>query len=189
MLLTTLIAQHPEAITDIVRQTPPWVAGLFAVLAALGFSATRERTISAARLLLMPAVMVGLALWGLVSAFSAGGHLGTVLALWALCLAGVAAFGWRSRPAEGTRFDAASGRYHLPGSWLPMALMLAVFSVKYAVGVQLAMEPGLTHNAVFAAVLAIVYGALSGFFAARTARVLRLGRAAHGAPWPSAQRV
>ena len=30
MLLTTLLVQHPDAAIDIVRQTPPWVAGVLA---------------------------------------------------------------------------------------------------------------------------------------------------------------
>ena len=64
----------------------------------------------------------------------------------------------------------------MPGSWVPMLLILAVFLMKYVIGVQLAMEPALAHNNSFAFVVTAIYGALSGLFAARTLRVLRLMR-------------
>ena len=47
--------------------------------------------------------------------------------------------------------------------------------------VQLAMEPGLVHHRAFAFAVTAVYGALSGLFAARTLRMLRLTRTAGAA--------
>ena len=64
MLLTTLLAEHPSAIVDIVRQTPAWVAALLGGLAYLGFSASRDRDVPIGRLLLMPLAMGGMALCG-----------------------------------------------------------------------------------------------------------------------------
>ena len=91
MLLTQLLAQHPEAIIDIVHGTPAWVGGLLAALLALGFSATRDRDMSLGRLVLLPIAMPGLALWGVQSAFGSTGHLAALLALWAICAAAVLA--------------------------------------------------------------------------------------------------
>ena len=176
MLITTLLAEHPSAIVDIVRQTPLWVAGVLAGLAWLGFSATRSRRVHLARLLAMPAIMGALALWGVQSAFISTGQLPTLLALWALCYAAVLAVGSRLAAPVGARYDAATRSFHLPGSWLPMGLILAVFLLKYAIGVQLAMEPTIATHPGFAYPVAAVYGLLSGIFAARTLRVLRLLR-------------
>lgn len=178
MLLTQLLSHHPEAIVDIVRQTPAWVGGLLAFLLALGFSATRGRDVPMGRLVLLPVAMTGLALWGVQSAFGATGHLAALLALWAVCAAAVLAVGSRLAPPAGTRWNSAARSVHLPGSWVPMALILAVFLMKYGIGVQLAMQPPLAHDTGFAFAVTALYGLLSGFFAARLLSVLRLARGA-----------
>lgn len=181
MLLTQLLIQHPSAIVDIVRQTPIWVAGLLAGLLWLGFSAVRTRNLHIGRLVLMPVAMGGMALWGVTSAFHGAGQLAELLALWLICGAAVLALSWPLRAPHGTRYDAASKRFHLPGSWMPMLLILAIFLMKYAIGVQLAMAPELAANAQFALVVTALYGALSGLTASRALRVLRLAhpRTAH----------
>ena len=174
MLLTQLLAEHPDAIVDIVRQTPLWVGGLLAFLLGLGLSATRQRHMTLARLVLLPLAMLGLALWGVQSAFGASGHLPALGALWALCFAGALALGSRAAAPAGTRFDPASRQFLLPGSWVPMVLILGVFLIKYSVGVQLALEPTLARHLGFAITVTALYGLLSGLFAVRSLRVLRL---------------
>ncbi len=176
MLITTLLAEHPSAALDIVRHTPLWVAAVLAGLTALGLSATRTRSVHLGRLLLMPLIMGGLALWGVQSAFAASDRLAELLALWAACYAAVLAVGTRLAPPAGARYDAATRRFRLPGSWVPMGLILVVFLMKYGIGVQLAMEPPLARDAAFAFGVTALYGLLSGAFAARTLRVLRLAR-------------
>lgn len=179
MLLTQLLARHPDAIVDIVRQTPAWVGSLLAGLLCLGLWATRAREVPLARLVLMPLAMGVLALWGVLSAFGsfgATGSLAGLLALWIGCGAALLAIGARGAPPAGTFYDAAARRFHLPGSWVPLGLILAVFLMKYVIGVQLAMEPALAHDMVFAFAVTTLYGGLSGLFAARTLRVLRSTR-------------
>jgi hypothetical protein len=178
MLLTQLLAEHPEAAADIVRHTPLWVAGVLAGLTVLGLSAARTRLVHLGRLLLMPLVMGGLALWGVQSAFGASGRLAELLALWAACYAALLALGTRLSPPAGAAYDAATRTFTLPGSWVPLGLILAVFLMKYGIGVQLAMEPALARESGFAFGVTTLYGLLSGLFAARTLRVLRLARPA-----------
>ena len=139
MLLTTLLAEHPSAIVDIVRQTPAWVAALLGGLVYLGFSASRDRDVHIGRLLLMPVAMGAMALWGVESAFNGTGRLPELLAVWAAGYAALLALGLRLPVPAGVRYSAAQRSFHLPGSWLPMGLILAVFLLKYAIGVQLAM--------------------------------------------------
>lgn len=179
MLLTQLLVQHPEALADIVRRTPLWVGGLLVGLLYLGVSASRARDLSVARLVLMPLAMSGLALWGVISAFGGfdpSGRLAELLALWIGCGATVLALGARGTPPAGTRYDAGTRRFHLPGSWVPLGLILAVFLMKYVIGVQLALEPSLAQDARFGFAVTTLYGGLSGLFAARMLRVLRSTR-------------
>ncbi|GAB1390925.1 MAG: hypothetical protein AMXMBFR78_17660 [Rubrivivax sp.] len=176
MLLTRLLIEHPEALATIVRSTPAWVGGLFVFLIALGLSAARTRQLPRSRLILLPVAMAGLALWGVWAAFGASGELPALLALWLLCAALMLYATRTQRAPRGTRFQPATARFVLPGSWVPMALILAVFLMKYLIGVQLAMEPRLAHELGFALGVTALYGALSGLFAARTLRVLRVAR-------------
>ncbi|QTD43937.1 DUF6622 family protein [Ottowia testudinis] len=189
MLLPQLLAQHPEAAADIVRHTPLWVAGVLAGVTMLGLSATRPRVMHLNRLLLMPLIMGALALWGVQSAFGATGQLAGLLALWAVCCAAMLAVGTRLAPPAGTRYDAATRHFTLPGSWVPLGLILAVFLMKYGIGVQLAMAPSLSREASFAFAVTALYGLLSGFFAARTLRVLRLMRGTPASSAPAAMPI
>jgi hypothetical protein len=64
----------------------------------------------------------------------------------------------------------------VPGSWLPMLLIVALFSVKFGVGVLLAMSPGLALEAGFAAEVGLAYGAFSGMFLGRGLAMWQVGR-------------
>lgn len=190
MLLTPLLAEHPEAAADIVRHTPLWVAGVLAGLTALGLWAARTRQVHFNRLVAMPLVMGGLALWGVQSAFGASGRLAELLALWAACCAALLALGTRLAPPVGAAYEAATRSFRLPGSWVPMGLILVVFLMKYGIGVQLALEPTLARAPGFAFAVTALYGLLSGLFAARTLRVLPLARPAPAlAPFARSQRI
>lgn len=169
-----LVAQHPEALGTILTRTPPWVGGLFAVLLALGLSQTRDRQVSQLRMAVMPLAMTGLSLWGTVSAFGKSPLFGYVVLVWlagALLLGGLVAM--TPAPA-GTRHDAASRSFRVPGSWLPLVLILGIFLTKYIVGVDLAMQPGLAQDSQYPLVVGALYGIFSGAFAGRAARLWRL---------------
>ena len=181
-MLIQLITNHPEALGPIVRNTPTWVFGLFAALLALGLSQVRTREVSAVRMALVPVIMAGLSLWGIVSAFSASPLFGYVLLAWA---AGTALMlgllAPRSAP-EGTRYDAANRSFRMPGSVVPLLLILGIFFTKYVVGVELAMQPSLAHDGQYTLIVGALYGLFSGTFAGRAARLWRLALRPSGAP-------
>ena len=156
---------------QIIIHTPLWVWGLLLALLALGLNQMFTRTVTLRRTTLLPLVMVGLSLYGTVSAFGAAPQ---VLLAW-LATGALAAWLVSQRAlAPGTRFDAASRRFTVPGSVVPLVLIIGIFLIKYAVGVTLAMQPALTHDAGFRLALGALYGAFSGVFAARGARLWRL---------------
>ena len=55
----------------------------------------------------------------------------------------------------------------------PLIAMMGVFSLRYAVAVTLVFHRDWAAHAGFALPMAVVYGALSGLFAARALRILR----------------
>lgn len=158
---------------QILARTPSWVFALFAALLALGLSQARARQVPLVRALALPAAMVGLSGWGVGSAFGGtGGPLATWLAAGLLCGSLVL----RGPVHPEVRYDAMKRRFLLPGSWVPLVLILGIFCTKYAVGVSLAMHPTLAMDDGFALATSAVYGAFSGVFAGRALGLLRLSR-------------
>lgn len=71
----------------------------------------------------------------------------------------------------GARYLRQSRSFVVPGSWTPLAVILAIFLSRYVVAVSLAMHPDLRQVAAFALGTSLAYGLLGGFFPARAARV------------------
>lgn len=160
-------------VMQIISHTPTWVFILFAVLLALGLSQLQTRTASLKRITLMPVAMLGLALSGVVSAFGKASGGAAVLS-WAIAAVMAGLWLFSCAVPQGTRYDAASKLFTLPGSAVPLWLMLGIFCTKYAVGVSLGFHPELAQNTVFALGVSGLYGVFSGIFAARAARLWRL---------------
>jgi hypothetical protein len=74
-------------------------------------------------------------------------------------------------PLAGTTYDAASRSFNVPGSWMPLALILGIFLTKYIVGVELAMQPALAEDGQYSLIVGGLYGLFSGTFAGRAARL------------------
>ncbi len=148
----------------IVQHTPVWIWGLLAGLVALGLSQTRRREMSLTRVTILPLVMVALSLSGVFGAF---GPSAVALGGWAAGLGAALAFGRRLVAARGASFSEPTATIHVPGSWLPLVLIVALFAIKYGVGVSLAMHPALATDMPFAAAISLAYGCFSGLFLAQ----------------------
>jgi drug/metabolite transporter superfamily protein YnfA len=170
-MLIQLIAQHPPALGSIVNNTPAWVWGLLGGLALLGASQLRTQTRTLRRVVMLPVAMFGLALYGMVSAFHTSNQFGVVMAAWLLAYAVATAAVARLPTPAGTGYDVARGQFRVPGSTVPLSLILGIFLTKYIVGVELAMQPAQAADPAFALTVALLYGAFSGIFAGRALRL------------------
>jgi len=175
MMLIDLLIQQPQVLGSIVRATPSWVWGLLAALVALGASQLRNRNASLQRALATPVAMAAFSAYGVASAFSGSGQLAWALSGWAATALAVAL---AAQAPRGTRFDATTRSFAQPGSAWPLVLILGVFTIKYGVGVELAMEPRVASALDFALPVCLLYGVFNGMFAARALRLLRLARTA-----------
>ena len=157
----------------ILKHTPAWVFVLFFVLLAYGFSQRQTRLVSIYRLLMLPVIMVVLSVSGVYSAFGLGlveisaWFCGIGLAIWI----GVV-FGSR----RGVSYSSELDLYHVPGSWLPLILMMTIFFIKYAVGFSLARHLTFAQTALFDDTISFVYGFLSGMFVSRALIVWRCAK-------------
>ena len=159
---------------DIIRYTPPWVWLLLAALVALGASQLRRRSIAPLRLLVLPLVLLGLGLLSTSTSFAAPLP---ALATWAVAVATGATLGRRLPPPAGTTWDAAARRLLLPGSALPLLVILVFFSLRYAGSVALVLHPAWRAAPAVVLPMAAAYGLLSGVLLGRALGLLALTRA------------
>jgi hypothetical protein len=153
----------------ILAGAPLWVWPLLAALVAAGLAQLRARIVPRALVLAMPAVMTVLSVVGLLSSFGASA---VALASWLVGAAVAVALNqqvWRL--PRGVR-AAAGGGYAVPGSIVPLLLMLAIFATRFGVGAVSASAPALATAPLFVALIAATLGLLSGLFVARAWRIL-----------------
>ena len=165
--------------TQILTHTPLWVFALFFGLVYLGYLQSRTRQVSRGRLIVLPLAMLAWSLYSVWSTFDA--HL-TALAAWACAWVAVVVIGLAWVPSRRVAYDASTAQFTVPGSWMPLALMMGIFTTKYAVGVALSLHPALAHDTLVALGISSLYGVFSGSFIARALRLWRLALAVHAAP-------
>lgn len=158
-------------LNQILVNTPRWVWVLLLALLWLGLSQAVSRTASLRRITLLPLAMTGLSLYGTVTAFGADPQ---VLLVWLCAASLIVTLVLRQTLPDATRYDTATQRFTLPGSWVPLLLILGIFITKYVVGVATAMQPALARDANFSLGFGALYGAFSGVFLARAVRLWRL---------------
>lgn len=158
-------------LNQILTNTPRWVWALLVVLLWIGLSQRVTRTVSLKRITIMPLAMTGFSLYGTVTAFGAEQQ---VLLAWLGACALLAAMVLQQPLPPATRYDSWTGRFTLPGSWVPLLLILGIFITRYVVGAITAMQPALAHDEIFRIAFGALYGAFSGIFLARAARLWRL---------------
>ena len=173
-MLIQMLIQQPRMIGTVLAHTPTWVWFLLAGLLWLGIGMLRSKTISARRAAIMPVTMAGLSLWGTISAFGHSELYVHVLLTWAAA-AMLLATAVGSMPAPtGASYSEQDRTFRVPGSWVPLVLILGMFLVKYLVGVEVTMNPALPHDGSYSLTYGALYGVFSGIFAGRAIRLARL---------------
>ena len=159
-----------EFAIQILKNTPIWVWAILAALIYLGSKQLKARVVKRYTVLIAPVVFLFV---GLVAA--GRGPVG--LATWAVSLTSLAVvtfFVWQ--PTGGARYEPSGDRLHVPGSVVPMLLMLAIFLLNYVVNVVLAINPSYRGELVWQVVPALILGALSGVFIGRAATLFCMNR-------------
>jgi hypothetical protein len=158
-------------LVGILKHTPLWVFGLFFGLAYVGYLQSKARLVSRHRLAVLPLAMLCLSFLGVWSSF--GANL-TAFGSWAFALLAVVTFSLALAPPRGVSYSAQSKLFMVPGSWIPLALMMCIFFTKYAVAVARAVNPGSSNSIAWVTVVCAICGLCSGFFLARALRVARI---------------
>lgn len=152
---------------QIISHTPLYVWAILAFLVHRGVAASRERTMTLRAVAIIPLVMMGLALQEIDRRF---GLAGVPLGAWAAGAAAGAMLAWHQAAGTVTGLDRAAGTVTQRGSWLPLALMLAVFATRYVLAATSAMQPALQQSATFAMTASLLLGLFNGLLAGRPLR-------------------
>jgi uncharacterized protein DUF6622 len=156
-------------IPQILQRTPPWVFALFAVLLVLGVLQSRPRAMGRTRVAMMPAIFLPLSLWGIWNAF---GPEPLAFGAWLAAVGTAVLLNRHLRIPRQVSFAPDTRLFRVAGSWVPLALMMAIFFTRYAIAVATAMQPALKTMPSFAAAVGFAYGLMSGSFLARAVRIL-----------------
>jgi hypothetical protein len=161
-------------VTGILQNTPYWVWGIFVLLLLLGLSQTRTRSVSRVLVFILPLIMIPLSFSTIATTF--GINMLPVISWAAGIAASFALNGFLFRAPANVRFQ--SGKFEIPGSWIPLVLMMTIFLARFVIGVTRAVNPALVGSDAFAAIVSAILGFCSGLFAARAMKILSAQRAA-----------
>jgi len=88
----------------------------------------------------------------------------------------------QGKPPAGAHYNPANQRFTISGSWLPLALFMAIFACKFLVGMLSALSPDSLNSVPAAIGISALYGLLSGIVIARIMRLLKLKSAVAHTP-------
>lgn len=155
-------------ITQIITHTPLWVFGLFVLLIFFGLQQTRSRNVNAVLAYFLPVGMMGLSLAGINSSF---GMAPVPVAMWAGGLLIVTGIRFTYFRDERVLYNRTSRSFFIPGSWIPLCVIVAIFITKYAFAIMRAFNAELVSTHAFIAALSLAYGCFSGYFSSRAANL------------------
>jgi hypothetical protein len=157
-----------------LQHIPLWVFALLMGLITLGLLQTRTRHIRRRRLLSINIALAVFTLVGVAQQWWPTPWLAWGLASWAAsCLLITWVLGQGAAPL-GASYSTDTRRFTVPGSWLPLALFMAIFACKFVVGMLGATAPHLLQNLSAAMGISALYGLFSGVLNARAWRLLKL---------------
>jgi len=157
-----------------LQHIPVWVFALLIGLIALGLVQTRTRHIRKQRLLGINIALTVFTLVGVVQQWRLTPWLPMSLLSWAaMGLLATWALGQGAAPA-GASYDSETRRFTVPGSWLPLALFMAIFACKFMVGMLSATAPEQLDSLSAAIGISALYGLFSGVLNARALKLLQL---------------
>lgn len=153
----------------ILQNTPYWVWGVFILLLVLGLSQTRTRSVSRILVFVLPLIMVPLSFSAIAGAF---GIRPLPVIAWVLGIAAALTLNsFIFRAPAGVRYQHDSRKFEIPGSWMPLILMMVIFFARFVIGVTRATNPALVGTGAFAGVVSAILGLCSGLFVARAMKV------------------
>jgi hypothetical protein len=161
--------------SELFQHAPTWVWVVLIMLISFGVRQLSEQRRTLRRAVVLSLAMAGLSLYGVAATFQGEPP---ALGGWMLGAVAVLAFSHMVNAWSGIRWSHAERCLIVPGSAIPLALFLSLFTIKFAVGFMVATQPGLIHQTLFDSIVGLCYGAFSGVFLSRGLAMYRAARVA-----------
>lgn len=162
-----------DLIEKIVMETSISFRFLMLTMIVLGLRQVKSRAVPPGPMIIISCLMLGFSFYGMVLAFS-----GSVLSMGVWFFALISTF-FMFRNLDYPRdwsFDPMTKNLIIPGSWLPLLLIIFIFALRLFVRYQIRNLSSLIHSSVFLLSISSIYGFLSGIFAYRTWHAFLLSR-------------
>jgi hypothetical protein len=166
-------------ILEILSRTPIWVFPLLALLLWLGVRDLRDRAVPSWQPVILaivfPIISISTVLTTAVPAVNG-------LALLVAAGGAAAVAGWLTAPAARVEADANPKRVRLPGSFIPLAVIVGVFAVRYYFGYLFGRYPELRAEAFWNYLSIGLSAPFSGYIFGRNLRLTVAARNVARAP-------
>jgi hypothetical protein len=150
---------------------PLWVLPLLVTLVWVGRQQSRTRVVRPAVVSAVAVTMLLLSLVGVILSF---GATASALLAWGVGCATAVFMGGQTLVPKGLMRVGPS--VQVPGSWVPLGLMLGIFAVKFSLGLTQALAPQWLEQGWLVGLSSAALGVLSGGFAARALAVRQVAR-------------
>ncbi len=165
--------------TSFFSNLPTWIYVLLATLLWLGYTQTKTRHISRLRITVLPIIFLGLSLYSVMHVPHA---LVAALVAWGIGIRLAFRLNDRINYGKGVSMDADREHYVVPGSWLPLMLMMSVFVVRFIQGYLVGSHTIDPDSFYTITVSALVSGTISGTFLARAVQIFKAVKASLTTP-------
>lgn len=160
--------------SELISHTPTWVFAIFFTLLVLGFIQSKERIVKVKTIFILPIAMITFSFFGIFSVF---GISILAMILWIIGLVIALIIGLKLAYPKFVSFSVQSNKLTIPGSWVPLFFMMAIFFTKYFVGFAVARKLPLVNEHMFVVLLSLIYGAFSGIFLSRSCVMFKTSKA------------
>jgi len=157
---------------QIVTNTPLWVWPLMVFVLWLGLQGLRPRVIPVWRIAILPTVSLATSLGGIAQSASPAG----AAASWGLALIAFLPLGWAFGQDRPVRLRPEDGKLEIAGGWFALGFGVAIFAVRYAMGVLFGVLPALRAEPLWICVSGAVGGMVAGIGIGWLANLLRRAR-------------
>jgi len=148
----------------LISHTPVWVFAILFVLLVVGSIQTKARKVSANTIFILPIAMVFFSVFNVYSAF---GFTFFIISAWFFGLILSIFIGIKLGEPKDVNFSIEDNTVVIPGSWIPLFIMMVIFFTKYFVNVAAALEFSIIFEANFILFISAIYGVCSGVFISR----------------------
>lgn len=153
-----------ETLISLFSQTPWWVYVLFVFLIGLGVNALQPRTASIFTLAILPILFTASSLYTLTAYFQINQE--NLIIVGGAMLFGLL-IGWLLVSGYDYKVDQQHLRILLPGTWIVLVLVLAVFISKYYFAYTVSTNPAIAQDSYFQFEMLGASGFFTGIFMGR----------------------